>query len=105
MMREDLRAIRAKLNYLQDIHKINQANTFMANKKTGDRSIFLLTNILKCKNEYEKLKQIKVGNIGLFDGVDAIDTPVLDSSNIDTIDSKDIYTEHAKITNLIFDNY
>ena len=105
MMREDLRAIRAKLNYLQDIHKINQANTFMANKKTGDRSIFLLTNILKCKNEYEKLKQIKVGNIGLFDGVDAIDTPVLDSSTIDTIDSKDIYTEHAKITNLIFDNY
>lgn len=105
MMRQDLLDLRQKLEYLQNIHNINAANTFKAQEKTGNRMTYLLISALKGKEGYEKLKDIEINGIRLFDGVDEIGTPEYDKVNLDDPMSQDLHVEFAEIANKVFENF
>lgn len=105
MLREDIQALRNKLNFIKNLNNINSANTFKANQITGNRIVYLLLNSLKGNGEYEKLKSIEVNGIKLLDGVDDIDTPEFDKSLIDKISSDNIHNELTEIANKIRQNY
>lgn len=105
MLRQDLYLIKLKLQFLQNISNINQANTYKAQEQTGINLQRLLRDVLKSKQSYTKLKEIKVNGIGLFDGVDLIQTPNVDAIDKELQGNDEIYIEIDTIINQVHTNF
>lgn len=77
-MHEDLNHLESQLNFLKRIATLNRANTLNEQRKTGQNLNRLLFRLFTCHGDYEPLKEIAVAGINLFDGIEDVDTTVLE---------------------------
>ena len=105
LMREDIKILRDKLNFIKQLSLLNQANTLKETENTGKNINKLLGNILKCKDRFEVLKDINIDDQYLFEGIEAVQTPNLDSFTTPALSSNEITIDVDVLSGVINSNY
>lgn len=100
-MKQDLNEVRRQLLFLKELSRINAINQFSKHKQTGKVITRLLADIMKGKGEYGFLKDLEYEGHKLFQDIDQIATPVLDSDE----NTDDIFIESDKISDKINENF
>lgn len=103
----DLIDMQSEISYLMKITEMNSVNMLGKHERTGKRIVQLYSKILKNKDEYKNLSNLRHNDVGLFDGIESISTPTLDTADPNTLDSIDdsAYAEIAALQDLIYDNF
>lgn len=105
LMREDIEILRNKLNFIKQLSLLNQANTLKETENTGKNINKLLGDILKCKGRFEALKEINIDGQYLFEGIEAVSTPNLDSFTTPALSSNEITIDVDVLSGIVNLNY
>lgn len=100
-MKQDLNEVRRQLLFLKELSRINAINQFSKHKQTGKVITRLLAHIMKGKGEYGFLKDLEYDGHKLFQDLDQIPTPTLDSDE----NTDQIFVEADKLQDKIYDNF
>lgn len=100
-MKQDLNEVRRQLLFLKELSRINAINQFSKHKQTGKVITRLLSDIMKGKGEYGFLKDLEYDGHKLFQDIDQIATPTLDSDQ----NTDEIFIEADKIYDKIHENF
>lgn len=100
-MKQDLNEVRRQLLFLKELSRINAINQFSKHKQTGKVITRLLSDIMKGKGEYGFLKDLEYDGHKLFQDIDQIATPVLDSDQ----NTDEIFLESDKVYDKIHENF
>lgn len=97
----------AQIQLLLNISRQNMVNRFAEHERTGKNMARMLYKMFSNKEAYQKLWNLEYGGIKLFDGVENIESPILDTvteQNFSTADEA-IFTELSKYQDRIYDNF
>ena len=84
---------------------MNAVNQFSKHGRTGQQISKLTANILKGKDRYQFLKELKYKGMQLFKDIDTMPTPTLDDIDNVSYDNPLISKELSSLQNKLYDNF
>lgn len=105
IMKEELALITRQLTFLKELSRMNAVNQFSKHGRTGQQISKLTANILKGKDRYQFLKELKYKGMQLFKDIDTMPTPTLDDIDNVSYDNPLISKELSSLQNKLYDNF